>query len=239
MSPFDRIAVTVIGGYLGSGKTTLINMIAGLARPEAGRISVAGTVLFDSDLGIDVAPERRRIGYVFQDARLFPHLNVRSNLLYGFHCTPRHERRVTPEAVIALLGIEALLERRTGRLSGGEKQRVAIGRALLTSPRLLLMDEPLASLDAGRKAEVLPFVRKLHRETNVPVVYVSHALDEVLYIADTMAVIDRGRVTAMGPVEETVSRALAPDGVHPQEPRSVLAARIVRHANCSVNVVRN
>jgi molybdate transport system ATP-binding protein len=196
--------ITALYGRSGTGKTTLVNMLAGLVRPDRGRIAVAGEVLFSSDEGIDLPPERRRLGYVFQEGRLFPHYSVRGNLTYG-------RRRVAGagpdfDAVVALLGLEALLDRRIGDLSGGEKQRVAIGRALLAEPRLLLMDEPLASLDAPRKAEILPFIERLRGELGIPVIYVSHAMDEILRLADTLVLMAEGRVAAVGTVEELTSR---------------------------------
>ncbi len=220
--------ITAIFGRSGSGKSTLLNMIAGLLRPDAGRIAVDGRVLFDAEAGIDMPPERRRLGYVFQDARLFPHMTVRDNLDYGRRRVPPARRHVAFDQVLALLDIAPLLERRPARLSGGEKQRVAIGRALLASPGLLLMDEPLASLDAPRKAEILPFVERLHGELSTPIVYVSHAVDEVLRLADTIAVMDAGRVRAYGEVEAITSRPdLADAGFG--DVGTVIAARIVAH----------
>ncbi len=198
--------VTTLFGRSGAGKTSIINMTAGLVRPDSGRISLAGRCLFDSVEGIDVSPEKRRIGYVFQDGRLFPHLSVRSNLAYGMKLVPGGERYVQFDQVVDLLGIEHLLSRRPAKLSGGEKQRVAIGRALLTSPSLLLMDEPLASLDAARKAEVLPFIARLSRELSIPILYVSHSLDEILNLADTMVLLDSGRAVAAGTIEELMTR---------------------------------
>ncbi len=190
--------VTALFGPSGAGKTSVINMVAGLLRPDAGRIAVNGLCLFDSGRGIDLPPERRRIGYVFQDGRLLPHLTVRANLAYGMRLTPAHQRFVTFDAVVDLLGIGHLLDRRPARLSGGEKQRVAIGRALLTSPAMLLMDEPLASLDAARKAEVLPFIMRLSREYTVPILYVSHMKGEILSLADRLVIMANGRVVACG-----------------------------------------
>ncbi len=198
--------ITALFGRSGAGKTSLVNMLAGLLRPERGRIVIDGTVLFDSAAGIDIAPHRRRLGYVFQQSRLFPHLTVRGNLEYGMSRVPRAERRVGFDEVVEMLGIGEHLARRPHGLSGGERQRVAIGRALLTSPRLLLMDEPLASLDAARKAEILPFIERLSDTFAVPIVYVTHAMDEIARLADTLVLMTEGRVAAVGGVEELTSR---------------------------------
>jgi molybdate transport system ATP-binding protein len=186
--------ITAIFGRSGSGKTTLINIIAGLITPERGRVTLDGTALLDTDRNIDVPAYRRRVGYVFQEARLFPHLSVRQNLLYGRRFTPR-ELRQDPEAVLDLLDLKPLLNRGTVQLSGGEKQRVAIGRALLASPRLLLMDEPLSSLDEARKQEVMPFLERLRDHALAPIVYVSHSVAEVKRLATTIVLLRDGRVT--------------------------------------------
>ncbi|MGH6960430.1 MAG: molybdenum ABC transporter ATP-binding protein, partial [Dongiaceae bacterium] len=198
--------IVALFGKSGSGKTSLVNMLAGLMRPTRGRIALNGAVLFDSAAGIDLPPERRRLGYVFQEGRLFPHLDVRRNLLYGWHRAPAGERAVGLERIVELLGIGHLLHRRPTQLSGGEKQRVAIGRALLANPRLLLMDEPLASLDGPRKAEVLPFIERLRDELRLPVVYVSHDMAEIVRLADSVAVMSEGRVAAVGPIEDIMGR---------------------------------
>lgn len=198
--------VTALFGRSGAGKTTVINAIAGLRRPERGRITLDGDVLLDTARRIEVPCHRRRIGYVFQDARLFPHLTVRRNLLYGRWFAERHHRHGSLDEVVGLLGIEPLLGRRPGLLSGGERQRVAIGRALLAGPRLLLLDEPLASLDQARKAEILPYLDRLRREAGIPILFVSHALDEVTRLASTMVLLSGGRVAAMGPVGEVMAR---------------------------------
>ncbi len=199
--------MTALYGPSGAGKTSVVNMVAGLMRPDAGRIAVNGFCLFDSVRRIDLPPERRRIGYVFQDGRLLPHLSVRANLTYGMNRTPAGRRFVKFDLVVDLLGIGHLLHRRPGRLSGGEKQRVAIGRALLTSPAMLLMDEPLASLDGARKAEVLPFIMRLGREFAVPILYVSHSMDEILNLAAHMVIMEDGRVRAFGALEHLLSRS--------------------------------
>ena len=197
--------ITALFGRSGAGKTSLVNALAGLIRPDRGRIAVAGVPLFDSERGIDVPPEKRRLGYVFQEGRLFPHYSVRGNLLYG---RKRAGDTDGPsfDTIVALLGIADLLERRPADLSGGEKQRVAIGRALLASPRLLLMDEPLASLDAARKAEILPFIERLRDELKLPVFYVSHEMDEIIRLADLLVLVDQGKIAAMGEVEDLTSR---------------------------------
>jgi molybdate transport system ATP-binding protein len=204
--------LTALFGPSGSGKTSLVNIIAGLIRPEEGRIAVNGRTLVDTALGKFVPKHRRRIGYIFQDARLFPHMTVRQNLAYGRFFAPRSERYVDEETVIDLLGIGGLLERRPDRLSGGEKQRVAIGRALIASPRLILMDEPLASLDEPRKAEILPYIERLRDETKVPIVYVSHSVAEVAQLATDVVLLSAGKVAASGPAAEVLQRLdLLPD----------------------------
>lgn len=202
----EGAGVTALFGRSGAGKTSVINMVAGLARPDKGRILLNEAPLFDSEKGINLPPEKRRIGYVFQEGRLFPHLTVAANLTYGMDLTPPSRRYAALDQVVALLGIEPVLSRRPAKLSGGEKQRVAIGRALLTSPSLLLMDEPLASLDAERKAEVLPFIARLSREFSIPILYVSHALEEILNLAETLVLMEAGRVVAAGPIETLMNR---------------------------------
>jgi molybdate transport system ATP-binding protein len=198
--------VTALFGPSGAGKTSIVNMIAGLLRPDSGRIILNGRRLFDSARNINLPPERRRIGYVFQESRLFPHLTVRSNLIYGMRRTAPSDRYVQFDQVVDLLGIGHLLARRPAQLSGGEKQRVAVGRALLSSPAMLLLDEPLASLDAARKAEVLPFIRRMCREFSLPIIYVSHAMDEILNLAGHLVLLDSGGVVAAGAMEDLLSR---------------------------------
>jgi len=194
--------LTALFGRSGAGKTTLANLIAGLERPARGHISIGDRVLFDSESGAWVPPEKRRIGYVFQEGRLFPHLSVRGNLEYAPRFLPAGTARPDFDEIVALLNLRSLLSRRPQRLSGGEKQRVAIGRALLAQPSLLIMDEPLASLDAMHKAEILPYIERLRDEAAVPIVYVSHAISEVVRLADTMVIVDDGRTVASGSVEE-------------------------------------
>jgi molybdate transport system ATP-binding protein len=200
--------VTVLFGSSGSGKSTIINVVAGLLRPDAGCVEVDGLLLADTRSGVWLPPEKRRVGLVFQDSRLFPHMSVATNLRFGM-------RRAGPgkirfDEVVELLGIDALLERRPHTLSGGERQRVAIGRALLAQPHLLLMDEPLASLDASRKAEILPFLTRLKTALRLPVLYVTHALDEAARLADSLVLIEAGRVAGYGPVGEVAARADLP-----------------------------
>lgn len=190
--------IVALFGPSGSGKTTLLNVIAGLLRPDAARIVVGARTLTDTDLGVFVPPHERRVGYVFQEGRLFPHMNVRRNLLYGRRFTPPPDRYAALDEIVALLGLESLLDRRPGTLSGGEKQRVAIGRALLASPRLLLMDEPLSSLDEARKAETLPYVERLRDELSIPIIYVSHSLAEVRRLTDHIVRLERGRMVDSG-----------------------------------------
>lgn len=210
--------LTCLFGRSGSGKTSIVNAVAGLLRPDAARIVLDGVALHD------LAPHRREVGYVFQDARLFPHLTVEQNLTYG----PRVRGRKVEglDRVVDLLGISAILSRRPAALSGGEKQRVAIGRALLSRPRLLLMDEPLAALDEGRKAEILPYIEALRDETGLPILYVSHSLPEVARLATTIAVIEAGRVAALGPAAEILSDPATAQLMGLRDAGAVLTARI-------------
>ena len=189
-------------GRSGSGKTTLIEMIAGLLPPDEGEVQLTGTVLTDTRAGIAVVPERRRIGYVFQDSRLFPHLSVAGNLRYGMQRARSMPHAIHFEEVVDLLGLGALLGRRPHELSGGERQRVALGRALLSQPQLLLLDEPLASLDVARREEVLPYFERLRDWLSIPMVYVSHQFDEVLRLATYIVLLEEGRVLTAGPVGE-------------------------------------
>ena len=198
--------ITALFGHSGSGKTTCLRAIAGLERGARGRLEVNGEVWQDDAQGVFLPTHRRALGYVFQDAALFPHLSVRDNLDYGRRRVAAAERRVSPDAAIELLGIGALLDRLPEKLSGGEKSRVAVARALLTSPRLLLMDEPLAALDHQRKQEILPYLEKLHDELEIPILYVSHAPDEVARLADHLVVLQGGRALAAGPLGETLAR---------------------------------
>jgi molybdate transport system ATP-binding protein len=198
--------LTALFGRSGAGKTSLINVIAGLIRPDRGRVEIDGDVLTDTATRRFVPPHRRRIGYVFQEGRLFPHLSVRRNLLYGARFAAGPKNTGEFDQIVALLGIGELLARRPENLSGGEKQRVAIGRALLARPRVLVMDEPLASLDEGRKAEILPFIERLRDEIRTPIVYVSHSIPEVARLATTLVVLSDGRVAATGTPAEIMGR---------------------------------
>jgi molybdate transport system ATP-binding protein len=193
-------------GRSGSGKSTLVNIIAGLIRPDRGCVRIGDDVLVDTARGLHVPTHRRRIGYVFQEGRLFPHMTVRQNLLYGRWFAPRTSGSADLDRVVELLGIGSLLERRPRRLSGGEKQRVAIGRALLANPRLLLMDEPLASLDEVRKAEIVPYIERLRDQSLIPIVYVSHSVAEVVRLASTLVLMSEGKVAAVGPTTEILHR---------------------------------
>jgi len=219
--------VIALFGRSGAGKTTLVNMIAGLRRPDRGRIEVDGAVLFDSAEGIDLPPWRRRVGYVFQEGRLFPHLSVRRNLLYGCSVVPPPDRRITLDAIVSLLGLSDLLERRPANLSGGEKQRVVIGRALLAHPKLLLLDEPLAGLDGHRKDEVLHYIELMRDEVGVPAVYVSHSIEEVVRLADDVVVLAHGTVSAFGSVEDVMGRPELRSSTGIFEGGSVIDAKVV------------
>jgi len=216
-------------GRSGSGKTSIINIVADLIRPDRARVAIDGSVLVDTERGVFVPRHRRRIGYVFQEGRLFPHLTVRQNLLYGRWFARKAIRGDDLERVVDLLGIGSLLERRPGRLSGGEKQRVAIGRALLADPRLLLMDEPLASLDEARKAEILPYIERLRDESKVPIVYVSHSIAEVARLAMTVVVLSEGKVAAVGPTSQIMQRLDLFPLTGRAEAGAVVEATVERH----------
>jgi molybdate transport system ATP-binding protein len=216
--------VTALFGRSGSGKTTLVDIVGGLIRPDRGRVVVDGETLVDTERGVFVPKHRRRIGYVFQDSRLFPHLSVRRNLLYGrWFARSGDGASGDFKSVVELLGIGHLLERQPDSLSGGEKQRVAIGRALLAHPRLLLMDEPLASLDEQRRAEILPYIERLRDGAGVPILYVSHSVAEVARLATTVVILTEGRVAAVGPVLDILPLADAGDA------GSVLDAVVAHH----------
>ena len=221
--------LTALFGRSGAGKSSLVAMIAGLTRPDQGRIAIDGEPLVDTAQRLYVPAHRRRVGYVFQEGRLFPHLTVRRNLLYGRWFRPAAERYTRFDDVVDLLGIAPLLDRNPARLSGGEKQRVAIGRALLASPRLLLMDEPLAALDEARKAEILPYIERLRDEIGLPIVYVSHSVAEVARLATTVVTMVDGKVTAVGRPSDVLSRPNLAPGTDQAEAGAVLKAVIQSH----------
>ena len=215
--------ITAIFGVSGAGKTSLINAISGLTQPQRGRIQLNDRLLFDAEQKIALPPEKRRIGYVFQDARLFPHYRVRGNLQYGM--APSMKAQF--DSLVSLLGLEALLPRFPLSLSGGEKQRVAIGRALLTAPDMLLLDEPLASLDLPRKRELMPYLQKLAKQVDIPLLYVSHSLDEILQLADNVLVLDAGKVKAFGPLERVWSSSAMRPWLPVSELTSVLRVLVL------------
>ncbi len=215
--------ITAIFGVSGAGKTSLINAISGLTRPEEGQIVLNQRVLYDAQKKICLPPEKRRVGYVFQDARLFPHYKVLGNLRYGMAKSMAGQF----DKLVALLGIEPLLNRLPGGLSGGEKQRVAIGRALLTAPELLLLDEPLASLDIPRKRELLPYLQRLAKEINIPMLYVSHSLDEILHLADKVMVLESGEVKAFGNLEDVWGSKVMNPWLPQDQQSSVLKATVL------------
>jgi molybdate transport system ATP-binding protein len=199
--------VTAVFGPSGSGKTSLLNLVAGLLRPDRGTITIDGEPLFSAKQGLDLPPERRRVGYVFQDDLLFPHLTVRQNLRYGYDLLPARARRFQVNPIVDLLELGPLLERHPGLLSGGERQRVALGRAILASPRLLLMDEPLAALDQGLKDRIMPYLRHIRSDLAIPMLYVSHSVAEILQLTGQVIVLQHGRVLACGDFFDVAQRA--------------------------------
>lgn len=221
--------LTVLFGPSGSGKTSVVNGVAGLLRPDAGRIVLGDRVLFDHDGGLNLPTHRRHIGYVFQDARLFPHMTVAANLTYG----GSHDRA----NIIDLLGLADLLHRRPATLSGGEKQRVALGRALMSDPELLLMDEPLAGLDTPRKAEIMPYIEALRDRTGLPILYVSHDVGEVARLATTLVLIDRGRVTRAGPVDAVLADPASVPLMGPRDAGAVIRGTVAAHDRDGLGVV--
>lgn len=218
--------ITAIFGPSGCGKTTLLRAIAGLEKCDSGFFSFGEDVWQDNNYYLP--PHRRALGYVFQEANLFPHLTVRGNLEYGFKRMLPTKRRLAFDHVISFLRVEPLLSRQINNLSGGERQRVAIARALLTSPSLLLMDEPLAALDVKSKAEIYPFLEQLHRELEIPILYVSHSPDEVARLADYLALMEGGRIQAAGPIAEMFTRSDLPL-VHGSEAEAIIEARVINH----------
>lgn len=217
--------ITAIFGRSGAGKTSLINAISGLKNPDNGKIEVSDKILFDSTQGIDLPVHQRRVGYVFQESRLFPHMKVSSNLKYGVKTTDQQHF----DQVVDLLSLGSLLDRYPAKLSGGEKQRVAIGRALLSKPSILLMDEPLASLDLPRKREVMPFLENLSENVKIPIVYVTHSLNEILRLSNYLVILDQGKVISAGKTEQVwASRAMRPWQSF-SEQSSLFEAKIVQH----------
>jgi molybdate transport system ATP-binding protein len=204
--------LTALFGPSGSGKTTLVNIVAGLVRPTEGRVVFAGETWSDTERGVFLPPHRRRIGYVFQEGRLFPHMSVLQNLRYGEHRLPKGERREDLDRVTDLLGIKPLLDRRPAHLSGGEKQRVALGRALMASPKLLLMDEPLSALDQDLKTQILPYIERIRDDVGVPILYVSHSLDEVARLATGVVTFDKGRATVVGRPDAILATVMRGNG---------------------------
>lgn len=202
----EETGVTALFGPSGAGKSTVINAVAGLIRPDRGHIRINGATVFDSNTRLFLPPRRRRVGYVFQDARLFPHLSVERNLLFGWRRTGRQTSPEQITEIIDLLGLAHLLNRKPATLSGGEKQRVAIGRALMSGPDLLLLDEPLAALDQKRRGEILPYLKRLGEQAGIPMLYVSHAIDEVAALADRVVVMNKGQLVASGNVADTFAR---------------------------------
>ncbi len=223
--------VTALFGRSGSGKTSLINAVAGLVTPDEGRVTMDGATLLETAKGIRIPTHRRRFGYVFQEPRLFPHMSVRQNLAYGQRFLPRGAARPPLEPVVDLLGIAPLLDRRPATLSGGERQRVAIGRALLSAPRALLMDEPLSALDDERKADILPYLERLCRQTRIPVLYVSHSIAEIALLADRVVRLEAGRILAEGPVSAVLSTGSLADRLGRQEAGALIEAQVVNEAD--------
>jgi molybdate transport system ATP-binding protein len=220
--------VTALFGPSGSGKTTILRCIAGLERVREGKCLVNGEAWQDTTKGVFTPPHRRAVGYVFQEANLFPHLSVRRNLEYGWQRVGATERKVDIDPVIEMMGIAELLERNPRTLSGGEKQRVSIARALLASPRLLLMDEPLASLDQSSKREIFPYLERLHTNLSIPVLYVSHDAQEISRVADWVALVEKGKIVAFGDIVEMMTR-LDLSLARGEQAMAVLDTEIVEH----------
>jgi len=226
-----RLEVTTVGlfGPSGSGKTTLLHLLVGLERPDRGRIVLDSVTLCDTDRRIFVPPHKRRVGLVFQDARLFPHLSVRGNLKFARHLAPRRSRNLSLDTVAEILELGHLLDRRTPSLSGGERQRVALARTLLSAPRLLLLDEPASALDAGREAQLLPFLKRIGQELDLPMMLVSHRLGQIRYLTDTLLLIEAGRLQARGEFSTLIDRPDVVRLIQGHELSNMLRLRVVEH----------
>lgn len=227
--------ITTLFGPSGAGKTSLLHMIAGLLKPDQGLIQLNGATLFDSTCNQHTPPQKRRMGVVFQDGRLFKHLSVRSNLLYGHQLLKPAERRFQPQQVIELLRLQSLLQRRPATLSGGEQQRVAIGRALLSSPHMLLMDEPLSSLDREHKQELIPFIEQLPERLGIPILYISHDVGEIIQLGDQLVMLKAGQVEHSGAVELLLSQFSPESGDHANY--SVFATKVLRHEQDGITLL--
>ena len=223
----EENGVTALFGPSGAGKTSTINAIAGLFAPDHGRIVIGGETLLDTEKGIDLPARARRVGYVFQEARLFPHLSMAANLDFGAKRSPEPLPPAERQRILDMLGIAHLAARRPRNLSGGERQRVSLGRALIANPRILLLDEPMAALDAARKAEIMPWLEKLRDEARIPILLVSHAIEEVTQLADNVVFLEEGKVLAAGPTEDVLSRSdLSPNGAF-LEAGAVITGRVL------------
>ncbi len=229
---------TVVFGRSGSGKTSLINAIAGVEVPDTGRISLADRVLFDRSKAINMPVHQRRIGYVFQDARLFPHLNVAQNLEFGSRYAMSPPSRDESDKVIDMLGIESLLQRRPAALSGGEKQRVSLGRALLSAPDLLLLDEPLAALDQSRKEEILPYLERLRAQGGPPMIYVTHDMSEIVRLADALVIMRDGRCVAQGLAEDVLADPANISLIGVQDAGTLLRGTLAQHCEDGLSEVQ-
>lgn len=229
---------TVLYGRSGSGKTSVVNAIAGLMTPDHGHISLQGEVLYDGALGMNVPAHQRGIGYVFQEARLFPHLSVRDNLDFGARFAAQPLQGVARTRLIDVLGIGHLQTRRTGTLSGGERQRVALGRALMTAPRLLLLDEPLAALDAQRKAEILPYLERLRAEDGPPMIYVSHDMSEIVRLADHLVVMKDGACAVQGSAEDVLSDPANIPLIGVQDAGALVTGDLAEHTRDGLSVIQ-
>ena len=221
--------ITALFGRSGAGKTTVAQAVSGLLTPQQGRIALAGSVLFDHRRGINIAPHKRRIGYVFQDGRLFPHMSVASNLRFGMRFAAAPLTETNQQRIIDMLGLGELLTQRPGTLSGGEKQRVSIGRALLSDPRMLIMDEPLVALDSPRKAEILPYLERLRDDAALPILYISHAVDEIARLADTLVLLQAGRVMHAGSAVDILADPVAVPLIGVRHAGAILMATVLAH----------